>query len=49
MNVSDVTEDDERLWLKALIWPEHEERRSLFEGAARQFYGSSFFVFGLFN
>ncbi|WP_036781503.1 DUF2332 domain-containing protein [Pontibacillus chungwhensis] len=36
VNLSDITKEDERLWLKALIWPEHEERRRLFEGAAQQ-------------
>ncbi|RFB13506.1 DUF2332 domain-containing protein [Bacillus sp. HNG] len=30
----DVRDDDNALWLKALIWPEHHERRELFEKAA---------------
>ncbi|GGD12506.1 DUF2332 domain-containing protein [Pontibacillus salipaludis] len=36
VNVSDLTDEKERLWLKALIWPEHKERRKLFEGAVHQ-------------
>ncbi len=28
LNPIDTASDDERLWLDALIWPEHEERRS---------------------
>lgn len=35
LNIVDLKEEDERLWLKALIWPEHEERLTLFEQAAR--------------
>ncbi|WP_175477899.1 DUF2332 domain-containing protein [Halobacillus alkaliphilus] len=34
LNVSDLTNEEEYLWLKALIWPEHNERRLLFERAA---------------
>ncbi|WP_114571303.1 DUF2332 domain-containing protein [Exiguobacterium flavidum] len=35
LNIVDLKDEDERLWLKALIWPEHEERLTLFERAAR--------------
>ncbi|KIL51396.1 hypothetical protein KP77_09080 [Jeotgalibacillus alimentarius] len=34
LNVSDLTDEDDRLWLKALIWPEHHERRSNFDRAS---------------
>ncbi|ASF39361.1 hypothetical protein CEH05_09580 [Halobacillus halophilus] len=34
LNISDLTNEEEYLWLKALIWPEHHERRVLFEKAA---------------
>ncbi|MCA1009128.1 DUF2332 domain-containing protein [Halobacillus halophilus] len=34
LNVSDLSNQEEYLWLKALIWPEHNERRLLFEKAA---------------
>ncbi|MGP4075502.1 DUF2332 domain-containing protein [Halobacillus sp. K22] len=37
LNVSDLTNEDEYLWLKALIWPEHKERRWLFEKASIQY------------
>lgn len=30
----DLRDDENVLWLKALIWPEHHERRELFEKAA---------------
>ncbi|MEH7236707.1 DUF2332 domain-containing protein [Bacillus sp. JJ1562] len=30
----DLSDDENALWLKALIWPEHHERRELFEKAA---------------
>lgn len=33
-NPVDLNNEDEELWLKALIWPEHKERRLLFENAA---------------
>ncbi|MBM7097601.1 DUF2332 domain-containing protein [Bacillus sp. H-16] len=33
--VNDVRKEEDRMWLKALIWPEHEERRVMFEEAAR--------------
>lgn len=31
----DVTNDEDYLWLNALIWPEHHERRLLFEQATK--------------
>jgi len=34
LNIVDLTDDEERLWLKALIWPEHAERLAMFELAA---------------
>lgn len=36
LHVNDVTNEDERLWLEALIWPEHKDRRELFEQATRR-------------
>ena len=33
LNTLDVRDEDNVRWLRALIWPEHEERRSLIEGA----------------
>ncbi|MFG6117642.1 DUF2332 domain-containing protein [Thalassobacillus sp. B23F22_16] len=37
LHVSDLTDGEETLWLKALIWPEHRERLEIFEKAVRQF------------
>lgn len=34
LNTLDLTNEEEFLWLKALIWPEHNERLLLFEQAA---------------
>ncbi|UJL47693.1 DUF2332 domain-containing protein [Virgibacillus sp. NKC19-16] len=34
LHVSDLNDPDDFLWLKALIWPEHNDRRELFERAA---------------
>lgn len=34
LNSIDLSNDEEYLWLNALIWPEHNERRELFEKAA---------------
>jgi len=34
LHTIDLTKDEDRLWLNALIWPEHNERRSLFNEAA---------------
>lgn len=34
LHLNDVSNDEDFLWLKALIWPEHQERRELFETAA---------------
>jgi hypothetical protein len=33
VNVIDVTDADERLWLRALVWPEHAERAANLEAA----------------
>lgn len=35
LHVNDLNDLEDRLWLKALIWPNHNERRSLFESAAK--------------
>jgi hypothetical protein len=32
----DLTNDDDRLWLNALIWPEHNDRKDLFNRAAER-------------
>ena len=34
LHVNDLSNRQDYLWLKSLIWPEHEDRRSLFEQAA---------------
>lgn len=34
LNTIDLKNEDEKLWLKALIWPEHQERLELFEQAS---------------
>lgn len=34
LQVSDLNDEEDLLWLKALIWPEHRERRELLEKAA---------------
>ncbi|MBT2680116.1 DUF2332 domain-containing protein [Bacillus sp. ISL-35] len=34
LHINDVKNTEDYLWLKALIWPEHHERRKLFEKAA---------------
>ncbi|MGM0842909.1 MAG: DUF2332 domain-containing protein [Bacillota bacterium] len=34
LHISDLRDDEDYLWLKSLIWTEHEERLELFEGAA---------------
>ncbi|SFJ30333.1 hypothetical protein SAMN04487936_101601 [Halobacillus dabanensis] len=36
LHVSDLTNIEDYLWLKALIWPEHEDRLSNFEAAVKQ-------------
>lgn len=33
LHINDVRNSEDSLWLKALIWPEHNERRELFEKA----------------
>lgn len=33
LHINDVTNDEDSLWLKSLIWPEHEARRELFNRA----------------
>ncbi|MCA1064014.1 DUF2332 domain-containing protein [Rossellomorea aquimaris] len=37
LHVSDLRTDEDYVWLKSLIWPEHKERRELFENAAAYF------------
>lgn len=34
LHLNDLRDPEDRLWLKALIWPEHDDRRELFERAA---------------
>ncbi|WP_132306838.1 DUF2332 domain-containing protein [Paenibacillus sp. BK033] len=34
LHINDLKDPDHYLWLKALIWPEHKERRAYFEAAA---------------
>lgn len=34
LNTVNVTDEEENLWLKSLIWPEHKERLIMFERAA---------------
>ena len=34
LNIIDLTDEEDYLWLNALIWPNHTERRELFEQAA---------------
>jgi hypothetical protein len=33
LNTIDLNDEEEKLWLKSLIWPEHKERLSMFENA----------------
>lgn len=35
LNISDLSDPDDYLWLKSLIWPEHQERLELFDQAAK--------------
>ncbi|WP_349409898.1 DUF2332 domain-containing protein [Pseudalkalibacillus sp. SCS-8] len=35
LHVSDLRDPEDHLWLKALIWPEHDERIELFEQASQ--------------
>lgn len=37
LHISDLANAEDYLWLKSLIWPEHEERLALFESAAQCF------------
>lgn len=37
LHINQLSDPEDLLWLKALIWPEHEERRELFESAAAAF------------
>lgn len=37
LHISDLKDPESYLWLKSLIWPEHQERLELFESAARCF------------
>ncbi|GGN56151.1 DUF2332 domain-containing protein [Oceanobacillus indicireducens] len=34
LNTIDLNDEEEKLWLKSLIWPEHRERLFMFEEAA---------------
>ncbi|RDU34971.1 DUF2332 domain-containing protein [Neobacillus piezotolerans] len=35
LQINDVTKDEDSQWMKALIWPEHRDRRELFEEAVQ--------------
>ncbi|CEG27753.1 DUF2332 domain-containing protein [Bacillus sp. B-jedd] len=35
LHINDVTNDEDALWMKALIWPEHHDRRRLFDATVR--------------
>lgn len=35
LHINDLTDPEDAGWLNALIWPEHHERRELFENASR--------------
>jgi hypothetical protein len=37
LHISDLRDPEDYLWLKSLIWPEHQERLELFENAAQHF------------
>lgn len=37
LNIVDLSKDEDRLWLLALIWPEHEDRRKKFIEASNYF------------
>lgn len=37
LHINDLKNDEDYLWLKSLIWPEHKERLELFESAANSF------------
>ncbi len=41
LHTVDLNVEDEKLWLKSLIWPEYAERLSMFEKAAAYVKGSS--------
>ena len=34
LHVNDLNDEEDYLWLRALIWPEHKERLELFDQAA---------------
>ncbi|PET76120.1 hypothetical protein CN514_02910 [Bacillus sp. AFS001701] len=40
LHVNDLSNEEDYLWLKALIWPEHFERRELFEKAVISIKGN---------
>ncbi|MBM7717313.1 hypothetical protein JOC94_004340 [Bacillus thermophilus] len=37
LHISDLSNSEDYLWLKSLIWPEHKERKELFEKSAKCF------------
>ncbi|AOV07746.1 DUF2332 domain-containing protein [Sporosarcina ureilytica] len=41
LNTIDLNDEDEKLWLKSLIWPEHKERLHMFEQAANYLQNNS--------
>lgn len=36
LHISDLTSEEDYLWLKSLIWPEHQDRMTNFENAVKQ-------------
>ena len=40
LNPVDLNDEEEKLWLKSLIWPEHIERQTMFENAAENMKGN---------
>src|SRR5699024_3025978 len=40
LHINDLNDPEDYLWLKALIWPNHHERRELFEAAANEVRGN---------
>ena len=41
LNIIDLNDEDDKLWLTSLIWPEHKERLAMFEEAANYVKASS--------
>ncbi|YBZ95816.1 DUF2332 domain-containing protein [Bacillus sp. AK031] len=41
LHINDLADEEDYLWLNALIWPEHQDRRKLFEKAAEHVKAAS--------